>query len=61
MKVAELKAYEVFKNKFGEKEANVNGQKLDDRLKDFKKIFATKYDISKVETTLPENRSEMIK
>lgn len=61
MKVAELKAYEVFKNKFGEKDAEtvfeffelnksetVSSKQVDDRLIDFKDIFATKDDLSNV-------------
>ena len=59
---AELKAYEVFKNKFGEKDAetvfeffeannvdSMTSKHVDDRLKDFKDIFATKEDLAKVE------------
>lgn len=74
MKVSELKAYEVFKNRSDEKdteivfdffEANktdlVSSRQVDDRLKDFKEIFATKEDIAKLETKLAENKSEMIK
>ncbi len=67
MKVAELKAYEVFKNKFGERDAetvfeffeaskseSVSPKQVDDRLIDFKNIFATKEDLAIV-------KSDMIK
>lgn len=70
MKVAALKAFEAFKTIFGEKDAEIvfeyfedkiNEKQVDDRLKDFKEIFATKEDIAKLETKLAENKSEMIK
>jgi len=67
MKTVELKAYEVFKNKFGEKDAetvfeffeanksdSVTPKQVDDRLKDFKEIFATKEDLA-------NTKSEIIK
>lgn len=63
MKVSELKAYDLFKTKFGEKEAEVvfeyfedkvNEKQVDDRLKDFKDVFATKADLA-------ETKSEIIK
>ncbi len=67
MKTAELKAYEIFKTRFGEKEAetlfdffesnkaeSVTQKQVDDRLKDFKEIFATKED-------LVNTRAEIIK
>lgn len=67
MKTVELKAYEVFKNKFGEKDAEtvfeffeankietVTPKQVDDRLKDFKDIFATKEDLA-------NTRSDLIK
>ncbi len=67
MKVAELKAYEVFKNKFGERDAetifeffeaaksdSVSSKQVDDRLVDFKNIFSTKEDLANV-------KSDMIK
>ena len=65
MKTVELKAYEVFKNKFGEKdtetifeyfEANkseaVTSKQVDDRLKDFKDVFATKEDLANSKTDI---------
>ena len=71
MKVAELKAYEVFKNKFGEKEAEIvfeffegnksetiSPKQVDERLKDFKDIFATKEDLAR---EIGSTKSEMIK
>ena len=70
MKVAALKAFEIFKTTFGERDAEVvfeyfedkiNEKQVDDRLKDFKEIFATKQDIAKLETKLAENKSEMLK
>ena len=61
MKTSELKAYEVFKNQFGEKDAEIifdffeankgdamTSKQMDDRFKDFKDIFATKEDLSNV-------------
>lgn len=60
MKVSELKAYEVFKNKFGEKDAetvfeffeanksdSMSSKQVDDRLKDFRDIFAIKEDLAR--------------
>ena len=56
MKVSELKAYDVFRTKFGEKEAEVvfeyfedkvNEKQVDDRLRDFKEVFATKEDLAR--------------
>jgi hypothetical protein len=70
MKITALKAYDVFKTTFGEKDAEVvfeyfedkiNEKQVDDRLKDFKEIFATKEDISKLEIKLTDNKSEMLK
>lgn len=74
MKVAELKAYEVFKNKFGEKDAETVFQffeatksesiiqdQIDDRLTDLKKIFATKEDIYQLRVEMKEQKSELIK
>jgi len=70
MKVAALKAFEIFKTTFGERDAEVvfeyfedkiNEKQVDDHLKDFKEIFATKQDIAKLETKLAENKSEMLK
>ena len=70
MKITALKAYDVFKTTFGEKDAEVvfeyfedkiNEKQVDDRLKDFKEIFATKEDISKLEIKLADNKSEMLK
>lgn len=65
MKTVELKAYEVFKNKFGEKDAetvfeffetnkaeSVTFKQVDDRLKDFKDIFATKEDLANTRADL---------
>lgn len=63
MKVAAIKAYEVFKTTFGEKDAEVvfeyleektNEKQVDDRLKDFKEIFATKADLA-------DTKSELLK
>ncbi|HEX8355766.1 MAG TPA: hypothetical protein VF610_00055 [Segetibacter sp.] len=71
MKVSELKAYEVFKTKFGEKDAeivfeffeaskteSVTGKQVDERLKDFKDIFATKEDLARV---IGDTKSELLK
>jgi hypothetical protein len=65
MKVAELKAYEIFKNKFGEREAetvfeyfeaaktdSISPKQVDDRLIDFKSIFATKADLADVKADI---------
>lgn len=65
MKVAELKAYEVFKNKFGERDTetvfeyfesakseSISPKQVDDRLKDFKDIFSTKGDLANVKSDI---------
>ena len=72
MKALELKAYEIFKNRFTEKEAedllNYFETKVNNVLEDKKDILATKedvgvlkQDISKLEVKMAENKSEMIK
>ena len=64
MKTVELKAYEVFKNKFSEKDAetvfeffetnksDTVPKQVDDRLKDFKDVFATKEDLANIKTDI---------
>jgi hypothetical protein len=65
MKTLELKAYEIFKNRFTEKEAedllNYFETKVNNVIEDKKEILATKEDITKVRVEIAENKSEMIK
>lgn len=65
MKTLELKAYEIFKNRFNEKEAedllNYFETKVNNVIEDKKEILATKEDISKLEIKIAENKSELLK
>ena len=65
MVVSEIKLYEIFKVRFGEKEAEtiVEGirQEVKEEFENKKNIFSTKEDISRLETKISETKVYLIK
>ncbi len=65
MSTIELKAYEIFKSKLGEKEAETLieyfDSKTDKKISDKKDVFATKEDVAHLKETMANLKAEIIK